>query len=95
MIGYFKFPPSYNINLPRIIGNYNPDWGILRFDDEGRVVLKLIRETKGREDTSLLRFSNEGRKIDAAKKHFSTLGLDYRVVTDATHDWYEPEYMRA
>jgi type III restriction enzyme len=78
-----------------VIGNYNPDWGILRFDDEGRVVLKLIRETKGREDTSLLRFSNEGRKIDAAKKHFSTLGLDYRVVTDATHDWYEPEYMRA
>jgi len=95
VIGYFKFPPSYKINLPKVIGNYNPDWGILRFDDEGRVVLKLIRETKGREDTSLLRFSNEGRKIDAAKKHFSTLGLDYRVVTDTTHDWYEPEYMRA
>ena len=95
VISYFKFPPAYKINLPKIIGNYNPDWGILRHDDAGRVVLKLIRETKGREDTSLLRFSNEGRKIDAARKHFSTLGLDYRVVTDATHDWYEPEYMRA
>ena len=95
VIGYFKFPPAYKINLPKIIGNYNPDWGILRFDDAGRVVLKLIRETKGREDTSLLRFSNEGRKIDAARKHFTKLGLDYRVVTDSTHDWYEPEYMRA
>ena len=92
VIGYFKFPPSYKINLPRIIGNYNPDWGILRYDDQGRVVLKLVRETKGREDTSMLRFSNEGRKIDAAKKHFSTLGLDYRVVTDETSDWYDPSY---
>ena len=94
VIGYFKFPPSYKINLPKIIGNYNPDWGILRYDDSGRVVLRLIRETKGREDTSMLRFSNEGRKIDAAKKHFSALGMDYRVVTDSTRDWYEPEYAR-
>jgi len=94
VIGYFKFPPSYKINLPKIIGNYNPDWGILRYDDAGRVVLRLIRETKGREDTGMLRFSNEGRKIDAAKKHFSSLGMDYRVVTDSTRDWYEPEYAR-
>ena len=94
VIGYFKFPPSYKINLPKIIGNYNPDWGILRYDDAGRVVLRLIRETKGREDTSMLRFSNEGRKIDAAKKHFSALGMDYRVVTDSTRDWYEPDYAR-
>ncbi len=92
VIGYFKFPPSYKINLPKIVGNYNPDWGILRYDDAGRVVLRLIRETKGREDTSMLRFSDEGRKIDAAKKHFSALGMDYRVVTDSTRDWYEPEY---
>ncbi|MBP9676842.1 MAG: hypothetical protein KBD67_08900, partial [Anaerolineaceae bacterium] len=91
VIGYFKFPPAYMINLPKIIGNYNPDWGVLRFDDAGRVELKLIRETKGREDTSMLRFSNEGRKIDAARKHFKTLDLDYRVVTDSTQGWYEPE----
>lgn len=95
VIGYFKFPPAYKVNLPKVIGNYNPDWGILRYDDQGRVVLKLIRETKGREDPRLLRFTNEQRKIDAAKKHYSTLGLDYRVVTDQTSDWYEPEYARA
>lgn len=94
VIGYFKFPPSYKVSLPKIIGNYNPDWGILRMDDD-RIVLKLIRETKGREDTNLLRFANEGRKIDAARKHFSTLGMDYRVVTDTSYDWYEPDGMKA
>ena len=95
VIGYFKFPPKYKVDLPRLIGDYNPDWGILRYDGEGRLVLKLVRETKGREDTTMLRFSNEGRKIDAAKKHFSTLGLDYRVVTDTTDDWHEPEGARS
>lgn len=94
VIGYFKFPPLYKIDLPKMIGNYNPDWGILRYDEQGRVVLKLIRETKGQTDFRLLRFTNEKRKLDAAKKHYGTLGLDYRVVTDESHDWYEPEYMR-
>lgn len=91
VIGYFKFPGKYKINLPKIIGNYNPDWGILRYDDKGKIVFKLIRETKGSEDTSTLRFSNEARKIDAAYKHFFELKMNYRVVTDKTTDWYEPE----
>ncbi|MDX9863278.1 MAG: DEAD/DEAH box helicase family protein [Anaerolineaceae bacterium] len=95
VIGYFKFPPAYKINLPKMIGNYNPDWGILRYNDEGRVVLKLVRETKGREDPSRLRFTNEQRKIEAATRHFAELGMDYRVVADTTYDWYEPVYMRS
>lgn len=94
VIGYFKFPPLYKIDLPKMIGNYNPDWGILRYDEHGKVVLKLIRETKGQTDFRLLRFTNEKRKLEAAKKHYGTLGLDYRVVTDESSDWYEPEYMR-
>ena len=91
VIGYFKFPPAYKIDLPSVIGNYNPDWGILRYDQHGHVVLKLVRETKGQEDTSRLRFSNEKRKIDAAKKHFREVGLDYRVVDDENPLWYESE----
>jgi type III restriction enzyme len=94
VIGYFKFPPAYKIDLPKVIGNYNPDWGILRYDDQHRVVLKLVRETKGREDTSMLRFSHEKRKIEAAKRHFNEVGLDYRVVSDENPLWYEPEYMQ-
>jgi len=93
VIGYFKFPPAYKIDLPRMIGNYNPDWGILRYDDQGRVVLKLVRETKGREDPSMLRFSHEKRKIEAARKHFNEVGLDYRVVDDENPLWYESEEM--
>ena len=27
---YFKFPSKYKVMLPKIIGNYNPDWAILR-----------------------------------------------------------------
>ncbi len=91
VIGYFKFPPAYKIELPRIIGNYNPDWGILRYDEHGNVILKLVRETKGREDISQLRFSNEARKINAASKHFKKVGLDYRVVTDESKFWYESD----
>ncbi|MDY6868767.1 MAG: hypothetical protein SVT56_12860, partial [Chloroflexota bacterium] len=56
--------------------------------------LKLVRETKGQEDTSRLRFSNEKRKTDAAKKHFREVGLDYRVVDDKNPLWYEPEYIK-
>jgi type III restriction enzyme len=91
VIGYFKFPPSYRVDLPRMIGNYNPDWGILYRDEHKQITLKLVRETKGQEDTSRLRFSNEARKIEAAQKHFREIGLDYRVVTDHSLDWYEVE----
>lgn len=94
VIGYFKFPTKYKISLPKVIGNYNPDWGILRYDDTGNIVLRLVRETKGQEDPNLLRFSNEGRKIKAAEKHFGKLGMDYRMVTDQTYDWFEPESAR-
>jgi len=41
-----------------------------------------------------LRFTNEGRKVEAAKKHFVALGLDYRAVDDKNPLWHEPEYMR-
>jgi len=29
--------------------------------------------------------------VEAAKRHFSELGVDYRMVTDETVDWGEPE----
>ena len=95
VVGYFKFPPAYKVNLPKVIGNYNPDWGILRRDNDDRITLRLIRETKGQQNLTQLRFPNEGRKIFAADKHFSTLGLDYRVVTDKSNDWYESKDAQA
>jgi type III restriction enzyme len=95
VIGYFKFPAAYRVDLPRMIGNYNPDWGILRWNEEGQVVLRLVRETKGRENPDELRFSNEGRKIAAAQKHFDAIHVDYRMVTDQTTEWYKSSDYRA
>lgn len=87
---YFKFPPTFKIDFPRIIGDYNPDWGIARYKD-GKVLLELVRETKGGTNIDLLRFPHEARKIRCAQKAFTALGVDYRVVTDSTADWWESE----
>lgn len=87
---YFKFPPTFKIDFPRIIGDYNPDWGIARYKD-GKILLELIRETKGGTNIDLLRFPHEARKIRCAQKAFTALGVDYRVVTDTTADWWESE----
>lgn len=84
---YFKFPPKYKINLPRIIGNYNPDWAIVRRDNDSTQI-ELVRETKGTEDLTKLWHSNEGRKIVCAQKHFKAVGLEYRFVDDTDPYWY-------
>jgi type III restriction enzyme len=87
---YFKFPPTFKIDFPRIIGDYNPDWGIARYQD-GKILLELVRETKGGENLDMLRFPHEARKIRCAQKVFTALGVDYRVVTDHTADWWESQ----
>jgi len=88
MICYFKFPPAFRVHFPKMIGNYNPDWGILRRDGDGRTVLELVRETKGTEELAELQFPHERRKIVAARKRFERVGIDYRVVTDETVNWW-------
>src|SRR5688500_6864134 len=30
VVCYFKSPNSFEVNLPKIIGNYVPDWGVIR-----------------------------------------------------------------
>jgi type III restriction enzyme len=84
---YFKFPPAFKIDFPRVIGNYNPDWGIARYRD-GKILLELVRETKGHEELEGLQFPSEARKIRCAQKHFQSAGIDYRVVSDVTADWW-------
>jgi len=87
---FFKFPPAFKVSLPRILGNYNPDWGIVRRSDDGRVTLELVRETKGSADAAKLQFPHEARKIASAEKHFAALGIDYRHITPDTLDWAVP-----
>ena len=88
---YFKFPSSFKVNFPKIIGNYNPDWGIIRQNENGKHTLELIRKTKGRTDTENLRFIHEKLKIDCAKRHFKAIGIDYRVIDDKIFDWWNSE----
>ncbi|HPY03527.1 MAG TPA: hypothetical protein PL161_09930 [Spirochaetota bacterium] len=86
VILYFKFPPKYKIRMPRMIQNYNPDWAILRMPNHEKK--KTVRETKGTEDLDKLWHSNEKRKILCARKHFLSLGVDYRPVNDKDAEWY-------
>ncbi len=87
VILYFKFPPKYKINLPKIIGNYNPDWAIVR-RDETEQQLELVRETKGTSDLTHLWHLNEVSKIICAQKHFKAVGLDYRFIDGKKTDTY-------
>lgn len=87
---YFKFPPKFKLGLPRVIGNYNPDWAIVRLTPE-QTRIELVRETKGSEDETALRFESEKRKIRAAKRYFEALGIDYRVVTGETARYWETD----
>ena len=91
VVCYFKFPPSFKIQFPKILGNYNPDWGIARYGPDGKTVLELVRETKGQQDLAKLRFPNEKRKILCARKHFAAIGIDYRVVADQALEWWKAE----
>jgi type III restriction enzyme len=89
LVVYFKFPPRFRIGLPRIIGNYNPDWGVLRHEKGAPVSLELVRETKGGDDLDKLRFLNEGRKLVLAERYFATLGIDYRFVSPKVDQYWE------
>lgn len=88
---YFKFPPAFKVNFPKVIGNYNPDWGIIREGDNGKHILQLVRETKGKTDIEKLQFAQEALKIKCAKKHFQAVGIDYRVIDDTTVYWWESD----
>ncbi|MBW4533670.1 MAG: hypothetical protein KME09_07000 [Pleurocapsa minor HA4230-MV1] len=83
--------PYEKVNFPKIIGNYNPDWGIIRQDENGKQTLELIRETKGTTDTENLRFVHEPLKIGCAERHFKAIGIDYRVIDnkDKFTNWWD------
>ena len=88
---YFKFPPTFKIGIPRLIGNYNPDWGVLRWNAQHRLKMELVRETKGTENMARLQHPDERRKIECARKHFAALGVSYRPVKGDNPDWWREE----
>lgn len=75
---FIKLPAWFVVETP--IGTYNPDWAIVKEDDQK---LYLIRETKSTHDLDKLLLS-EANKIKCGQKHFEILdGVDYKVVTSA------------
>ena len=71
---FVKLPGWFEIDTP--VGKYNPDWAIVRHDDD---TLYLVRETKSTKDFLKLRTS-EADKVRCGQKHFETLGVPFKVV---------------
>ena len=84
---YVKLPGWFKVPTP--VGEYNPDWAIVREerDEHGEPSgekLYLVRETKSATDLDQLR-PDEARKIRCGGEHFQgALGVDYKVVTKAS-----------
>ena len=74
---FVKLPAWFKIDTP--VGTYNPDWAILKHDDQ---TLYLVRETKATRDFLSLRTS-EADKIRCGKKHFEALGVPFAVAVTA------------
>ncbi|MHC4456982.1 MAG: restriction endonuclease [Planctomycetota bacterium] len=75
-VKYFIKLPSWFL-VPTPIGNYNPDWAILRKNGD---IVYMIRETKTTKEQLKLR-GFESAKIRCGARHFETIGVDYDVAT--------------
>ncbi|MEI6319798.1 MAG: DEAD/DEAH box helicase family protein [Pseudomonadota bacterium] len=77
---FVKLPRWFKVNTP--VGSYNPDWAVVKQEEDEAPKLYLVRETKGTVDELRLR-GIEWAKIRCGKAHFSQLGVDYKHVTSA------------
>jgi type III restriction enzyme len=75
---FVKLPRWFTVDTP--VGTYNPDWAIVKKDEE---TFYLICETKGTVITDDLRRS-EKEKVKCGKAHFSSLDVDFKVVNNAS-----------
>ena len=73
---FVKLPAWFRVDTP--LGTYNPDWAILT---EREKKLYMVRETEDPTDYSQLRDS-EIKKFKCGGKHFSAIGVDFKVVTN-------------
>ncbi len=74
---FVKLPRWFEIETP--IGRYNPDWAILKHNEE---TLYLVRETKSTKDFLKLR-TTEADKVRCGQKHFDAIGTSFAVVVSA------------
>jgi len=74
---FIKLPGWFRVPTP--VGDYNPDWAILK--QNGHIIY-MIRETKATKDQLKLRLP-ETEKIACGAKHFNTIGISYDVSISA------------
>jgi len=74
---FLKLPRWFEVETP--VGAYNPDWAIVKHDDE---TVYLVRETKGTKDFLKLR-TTEADKVRCGEKHFEALGIPFAVAVSA------------
>ena len=74
---FVKLPDWFKVETP--VGTYNPDWAIVKHDDQ---TLYLVKETKGTKDFLRLRTS-EAVKVRCGQRHFETLGVPFAVAVTA------------
>ena len=75
---FLKLPYWFLIETP--IGDYRPDWAIVKKIEGKEDRLYFVRETKGTTDAKKLR-GTEAEKIHCGKAHFKEIKVDYQVVT--------------
>lgn len=71
---YLKLPGWFLVPTP--LGNYNPDWAIVRQEGADQW-LYLVRETKGTNILENLQWEHEQFKIRFGAAHFDALRVDY------------------
>ena len=74
---FVKLPDWFKVETP--VGTYNPDWAIVKHEDQ---TIYLVKETKGTKDFLKLR-TTEADKVRCGQKHFETLGVPLAVAVTA------------
>lgn len=87
---FIKLPGWFKVDTP--VGGYNPDWAIIRSDEEKQKSVYLIRETKGTVNLDELFRESEVWKVVFGGEHFKAIGVDYKMVKQAS-DLDKDEYI--
>jgi type III restriction enzyme len=74
---FVKLPDWFKVETP--VGTYNPDWAIVKREDQ---TIYLVKETKGTKDFLKLR-TTEADKVRCGQRHFETLGVPFAVAVTA------------
>lgn len=74
---FVKLPKWFKVETP--VGDYTPDWAIVKHEDE---TIYLVRETKATKNFEKLR-NSEAEKVRCGRKHFEAINVDFQVVTSA------------